>query len=50
MYALVAIAVFPFLTLLLIGLAKAEAIVTSSAPRAAEPVPADPLINEKSED
>jgi hypothetical protein len=42
MSALAAIAVFPILTLLLIGLSKAENVFFDSAPRTADPVASDP--------
>jgi hypothetical protein len=42
MSALAAIAIFPFLTLLLIGLSKAEEAVTGTKPKTADRVPADP--------
>ena len=40
--ALAAIAVFPILTLLLIGLSKAENVISGSSPLAADLVPVDP--------
>jgi hypothetical protein len=42
MSAVAAIAVFPILTLLLIGLSKAENVITRSTPVVADRVPADP--------
>lgn len=45
MSALAAIAVFPILTLLLIGLVKAEKIISRTAPLIADRVPADPPIS-----
>jgi hypothetical protein len=42
MSAVAAIAVFPILTLLLIGLSKAENVITGSAPRTPERLPLDP--------
>jgi len=42
MSAVAAIAIFPFLTLLLIGLSKAEDVVTGTKPKTADRVPADP--------
>jgi hypothetical protein len=42
MSALAAIAIFPILTLLLIGLSKAEEVVIGTKPTTADRVPADP--------
>jgi len=42
MSAFAAIAVFPILTLLLIGLSKAENVIYRPASSAAERIPADP--------
>lgn len=42
MSVFVAIAIFPILTLLLIGLSKAENVISGSAPLAADRVPAEP--------
>lgn len=42
MSAFAAIAVFPILTLLLIGLSKAENLFFGSAPKTADRIPADP--------
>jgi hypothetical protein len=45
MSALAAIAVFPILTLLLIGLSRAENVISgSSSPRGADRSPADPPV------
>lgn len=47
MYALAAIAVFPFLTLLLIGLSRAERVISPAALSSPERIPADaPAISE----
>jgi hypothetical protein len=42
MYALAVIAIFPILTLLLIGLSKAENVISSSTPLVTDRLPADP--------
>jgi hypothetical protein len=48
MSALAAIAVFPILTLLLIGLSKAENVITGSAPLTPDRIPVDPpVVSEK---
>jgi hypothetical protein len=44
MSALAAIAVFPILTLLLIGLSKAENVISSATPMTTDRLPADPPV------
>ena len=48
MSALAAIAVFPILTLLLIGLSKAEKVISGAAPLIVEATAADPPLPSES--